>query len=174
DFVPFLKGSIQVSQIDGSIVDAGVFDRLENDVAFDALGIDLTAVDPTNVERLSFRNGELGIRSVDDRGQGFERRAVDGDEVLQFDLDTADFGLGVEADFEFAQVRNGDQVQLAYYQDGILVETQTAKVGSGDSFESGLVGATFDRVDVSAVGDTAFQLDAFEFRVLDDPLTDIV
>ncbi|MEM8870172.1 MAG: hypothetical protein AAGE38_07215, partial [Pseudomonadota bacterium] len=103
-----------------------------------------------------------------------ERRAVDGDEVLQFDLDTADFGLGVEADFEFAQVRNGDQVQLAYYQDGILVETQTAKVGSGDSFESGLVGATFDRVDVSAVGDTAFQLDAFEFRVLDDPLTDIV
>ncbi|MEM9227999.1 MAG: endonuclease/exonuclease/phosphatase family protein [Pseudomonadota bacterium] len=174
DFVPFLKGSIQVSQIDGSIVDAGVFDRLENDVAFDALGIDLTAVDPTNVERLSFRNGELGIRSVDDRGQGFERRAVDGDEVLQFDLDTADFGLGVEADFEFAQVRNGDQVQLAYYQDGVLVETQTAEVGSGDSFESGLVGATFDRVDVSAVGDTAFQLDAFEFRVLDDPLTDIV
>ncbi len=173
DLVPFLNGSIPVSLIDGEVVDADVFRAQSKKAAFDALGITLDAVDPTNVEKLSFRGGELGVRSPDDRGDAFERRAVDGDEALQFDLDPSKFGLGVEAEFDFSSVRGDGEVELAFYLDGVLVETLTELVGTGDTLDTGLIGDGFDRVDVSAIGDTAFKLDGFEFRVLDDPLTQI-
>lgn len=173
DFVPFFVGAIQVSQIDGEVVDADLSGPIPNKIAFDDLGISLIAVDPTSAERLSFREGLLGIRSSDDRARTFERKAIDGDEVLRFDLDETKFGLGAEVDFEFAAVRGQGDVELAFFLDGELVERRVETAEDGAILESGLVAGTFDRVELSAQGDTAFKLDGFEFRVLDDPLTDI-
>ncbi len=152
-------------------VDTSLLIPIRNGIHFDDIDVSIDADGAARWEKLVFFAGELGVRS---KGEGFfsrDARLVDDDETLAFELTAGGFGDATEVSFEFGQLRGDGQVELSFFDDGVLIETQVIDVVGGE-LTAGLDGDTFDFVEIGASGDSGFTLEGFSFdRIVDDPLS---
>ncbi|MEL6682961.1 MAG: endonuclease/exonuclease/phosphatase family protein [Pseudomonadota bacterium] len=155
-------GSQATEFVDGEAVDVDRLPFIRNAVTFDDADIQVRAEAPGR-EKLIFVNGELGVWSRGDNIFKGETGLVNDDEQLAFTLKDGDFGDALEVEFEFADLRGSGQVEVEFFDDGVLIGTEIYDASAG-SVTADLDGDSFDAVKIGAVDDTAFSLDAFGFE----------
>ncbi|WP_282169029.1 endonuclease/exonuclease/phosphatase family protein [Ruegeria atlantica] len=154
--------------IDGEVLDVDRLGPVRNSLTFSDVGIKVDAIDPTNFELVAIKHGAIGVLSFDDSLFGRDAASVDGDESLRIALEDTDLEA-VEFIFSFGDSYGGGDVEVAFYDDGVLVGTMVADVDDGD-FSGSLGRTTFDAVELSAIDDTMFTVDEFSFEVIDQNL----
>ena len=156
-----------VYSVDGEVVDTERLRFIQRDVEVEAAGIRIDSDDglkwsPSFIS--SFGPG-IGVWSLrGDRFSRSERKLVEEKETLSFELDDAG-GLGdaVEVGFEFAKVRGSGDVELMFFEDGMLVAEVLLEIENG-AVRHGLdSGQTFDEVTIGATDNLRFGVDAIEF-----------
>ena len=155
-----------VYSLDGEIVDVERLKALSREIELEEAGITISADDGLkwSPEYLTTKGKGLGIFSVrGDRGQ--ERRTIDDDEVMTFELsDILGAGDATEVMFEFAKVRRSGEVELTFYDDGAEIDTVLLAVENKAVSYALTDGQSFDRVDLSVDGKLRLELDAVEFQ----------
>ncbi|PJI84336.1 hypothetical protein BC777_3878 [Yoonia maricola] len=160
-------GTRATESVDGVTVDTDRLSFIKDDVSFTDVAVDLTAED-AGWEKLTFIDGEVGVASRGDKFLAGEFGLVNDDETLVFTLQDGDLGDATAAFFDFADLRGDGEVEVLFLEDGILIGSQVLDA-SGGTITADRDGASFDAVEIRAVGDTAFSLDGFGFeRVVED------
>ena len=167
-----------VYSLDGEVEGIERLNLLSRDIEVDDSGIYITADDGLRLspEFLTTAGKGLGIYSVrGDRALGQERKTIDDEEVMRFELeDIAGFGDATEVMFEFAKVRRSGEVELTFYDDGAEIETVRLAVEDG-AVRHDLDGdQTFDRVDISVDGKLRLELGAVEFERVETDVFDFI
>ncbi|MEO0916582.1 MAG: endonuclease/exonuclease/phosphatase family protein, partial [Pseudomonadota bacterium] len=159
-----LFGSKATEFVGGEAVDVDRLPFIKNAVNFNDVDVKLKAEAPGR-EKLVFVDGELGIWSRGDNFFKGETGLVNDDEQLAFTLKDGEFGDAVEVAFEFADLRGSGEVEVEFFDDGILIGTEIYDA-TGGAVTASLDGNSFDAVKIGAVDDTAFSLDGFGFERL--------
>ena len=170
DFVEhmFMRDKAVLS-VEGEALEAEVLPKVSLGIEFDAGGLSIASAGdytwPSFGGLLSSKGQGLGLFSPGAERPNLGGTVVNGDEGLRIELeDTTELGDALSASFEFANVVGGDQVALAFYQNGLLVEEVLASVENG-AVSYDLEGdRSFDMVEISAADGTAFALSAVELE----------
>ncbi|MEM9247678.1 MAG: ExeM/NucH family extracellular endonuclease [Pseudomonadota bacterium] len=168
-----------VATVDGVEVGSINVPWLAWDLEIDGLGLTIEARDDRafTPDYVSALGQGIGVWSVfADRFFGFEKKAVNGAQVLSFALED-DQGLGdaLDVTFEFERVRRSDEVELIFYDeteevDRVLLEIEDNRVSYDLEGET-----TFDRVEIGAEGRGLFTVGAVEFnRLVEDDGLNVV
>ncbi|SLN12085.1 Endonuclease/Exonuclease/phosphatase family protein [Roseivivax jejudonensis] len=159
-----------IYSIDGDTISTDRVRFLSSEVELKRAGITISAEDGTFLpEFVNFIGDGLGVRSLRSDFFSFKNSgALNGRETLVLDLDEKNgAGDAFDVAFDFADKRGSGQLELAFYDDGALVEEALIDVSKrGASYD--LDGdATFDRVEISTTGSLAVSFEAFEFERID-------
>ena len=159
-------GDRAVYSLDGEVVSVDRLRLLQKEVVLDEAGIVIGADDglARSPEFVTTLGDGLGVRSViGDRFWRGERKFVDDAETLSFDFEpSGTVGDALDIALEFGTVRGNGQVSLAFYDDGVLVESASVDIAAkAASYD--LAGTTsYDRVEIGATGNLRFTIDAIE------------
>ncbi|WP_299792515.1 endonuclease/exonuclease/phosphatase family protein [uncultured Marivita sp.] len=155
-------GSRATETVEDAVVDTGRVPTIRNSLDFDGVDIELGA-SAGGVEYVTSYKGEIGVFSFGDRVFRGEAGLVNDDETLIFDIEDGAFGDALMAMFDFATVKGSGNVEIAFFNDGVEIGSQVASAASG-SVTAELDGQSFDSVELSALGNTAFSLVGFSFE----------
>lgn len=155
-------GSRATETVDDAVVETGRVPTIRNSLDFDGVDIELGA-SARGWEYVTSYRGEIGIFSRGDNFFRGEADLVNDDEILSFDLSEGAFGDALMAMIDFATVKGAGQVEIAFFQDGAKIGAEIQSAFNG-TVTVDLDGQSFDRLEISAVGNTAFSLVGFAFE----------
>ncbi len=178
--IPFFWKTAVVETVDGQFEGFDLVRNFSRDISFDESDISVSAVVGDKAAWLRFDDGALGVRSSADghgrshwfdwghHGSRSDRKVVNNDETLIFELEEGVYGDATEVTFDFARVDGEGDIALAFYDDDVLIEEVVVDASAGEA-TVGLSGADFDRVELGVVGDTEVSIDGFSFdRIIED------
>lgn len=150
--------------INGEAVDMDRLPFIRDAANFNDVDVRIKAEAPGR-ETITFVDGALGIWSRGDNFFRGETNLINDDEQLALTLKDGDFGDALEVEFEFADLRGNGEVEVEFFDDGVLIGSEIYDATSG-AITADLDGDSFDHVKIGAVGDTAFALEVFGFERL--------
>lgn len=158
--------------VDGETIDNGRAPTFTNNVLFNDIDVRIDAAAP-GFEVATFIRGDLGIYSLRDNFFRGEAQLVNDNETLIFEMDEGAFGDALAAMFDFGTVRGNGMVEIEFFEDGASIGSQQFDAGNGPASAS-LDGQSFDEVQISSVGNTAFSLVGVAFDRLSSDGLDLV
>ena len=158
--------------VDDNTVDSGRTPVFVNNVLFNDIDVRIDAAAP-GFELVTFIRGELGVYSLSDSFFRGEAGLVNDNETLIFEMDEGAFGDALATLFEFGTVRGNGAIEVEFFNDGALIGSEQFNADTGPASAS-LDGQSFDEIQISSVGNTAFSLIGVTFDRLTTDGLDLV